>query len=323
MSKRNVLIPVFLVAFFAAAQAQKLSFCEALPMLEKNATEAFVDIKKEADNAVKYPKTYFSSIQISEAISSRIVEHTNGYRFKADLGTFSSKAEALQKMNTLQAAIKKCYPGINTTYSTDILKISDYYTCYNLGEKSFRLYSARFKLMTLGGKTDLTFEFDSDETDPDFDIPPQKAYYDFGIIESSLSYDEFSVALRKVIEEAKTGFKAIMGAETDYGRGFTCYRTKLFIPGFSSFIEDRTLGIVFYIIPTFQKATAENFVQTAEKAQKMIQSALGNSYGYRTSEDGKNQIYVHKDQPDKTVVEILLNEKNGEFIFELYIKSLE
>jgi len=320
---KYLITTISIIAILTPAQSQKLSFCEALPMLEKNATEEFVDIKKEVDNSVKYPTTYFSSIQIQEAISSRIVNKSNGYSFKADLGTFSTKDEAQKKMNTLLTTIKNCYPSFNTTFSTDILKISEYHTFYFTSEKSFRLYSARFKLRTLSGKTDLSFEFDANENESPFNNNAKKAYYDFGIIESNLSYDDFSVALRKITEEAKTGFKAIMGTETDYERGFTCYRTKLFIPGYSSFIEDRTLGIVFYIIPTFQKATPETFVQTAEKAQKMIQSALGNNYGYRTSEDGKNQIYVHKDQPDKTVVEILLNEKNGEFIFELYIKSLE
>ena len=323
MSKRNVLIPVFLVAFFAAAQAQKLSFCEALPMLEKNATDAFVDIKKEVDVAVKYPTTYFSSIQITEANSSRIIQYRNSYRFKADFGTFSSKAEAVQKMNTLQAALKSCFPGINTTFSTDALKISEYYTFFVTNDMGFRLYSSRFKLTTLGGKTDLSFEFDADEKKSAFDSNPKKAYYDFGFITANLNYDEFSVALRKVIEEAKTGFKAIMGAETDYGRGFTCYRTKYFIPGYSSFIEDRTLGIVFYVVPTFQRANAQNFATIAEKAQEMIQSALGSDYAYRTSEDGKAQIYVHKNKPDKKVVELVLKDKEDESVFELYISNLE
>jgi hypothetical protein len=125
------------------------------------------------------------------------------------------------------------------------------------------------------------------------------------------------------MEEAKTGFKSIMGTETDYGRGFTCYRTKYFIPGYSSFIETRTLGIVFYVVPTFQRANAQTFATIAEKAQKMIQAALGNNFCYRTTEDGRIQIYVHKNQPNKPVVELFIKEKEGEFIFELYVKSLE
>jgi hypothetical protein len=204
-----------------------------------------------------------------------------------------------------------------------MLKISEYHTFYFISEKSFRLYSAHFKLRTLSGKTDLSFEFDAEQKKSAFDTNPKKAFYDFGLIDSKLSYDDFSVALRKVVEDAKTGFKTIMGAETDYGRGFTCYRTKYFLPGYSSFIEDRTLGIVFYVVPTFQIATAETFATKAEKAQSMIQSALGSNYGYRTTEDGRNQIYVHKNQPDKTVVELFIKEKNGEYIFELYVKSLE
>lgn len=323
MSRIKISIFVFLMVCLNTIQAQKLSFCEALPLLEKNATDGFVDIKKEVDNDIKYPKSYFSSIQITEAISSRVVENRNSFKFKADFGTFNSKAEALDKMNKLQATLKSCFPGFRTTFSTDNLKVSDYYTIYTTSEKGFRLYSARFKLTTLGGKSELSFEFESDEKKSAFDSNPRKAFYDFGIIESSLSYDEFSVALRKVIEESKTGFKNIMGSETDYGRGFTCYRTKYFLPGYSSFIEDRTMGIVFYVVPTFQRATAQTFTTVAEKAQKMIQSALGNSYGYRTSEDGKNQIYVHKNRPDKTVVELLLKENNGEITFELYIKSIE
>lgn len=310
-------------ALTATIQAQKLSFCEALPMLEKNTTEEFVDIRKEVDNTVKLPITYFSSIQILEATSSRIVQKSDVYSFKADFGTFSTKDEALKKMNTLLATIKSCYPNFYTTISTDMLKVSEYHTFYFISEKSFRLYSARFELRTLSGKTDLSFEFDANGKKAAFNSNPKKAFYDFGLITSNLSYDEFSVALRKVVEEAKTGFKAFMGTETDYGRGFTCYRTKYFLPGYSSFIEDRTLGIVFYVVPTFQIATAQTFATKAEKAQSMIQSALGSNYGYRTTDDGRTQIYVHKNQPDKPVVELFIKEKNGEFIFELHVISLE
>jgi hypothetical protein len=320
---RYLIISISFLALIATAKAQKLNFCEALPMLEKNTTEEFVDIRKEVDNTVKYPTTYFSSIQILEATSSRIVQKSDVYSFKADFGTFSTKDEALKKMNTLHATIKSCYPNFYTTFSTDMLKVSEYHSFCFTSEKSFRLYSAHFKLRTLSGKTDLSFEFDAEQKKSAFYTNPKKAFYDFGLIDSNLSYDDFSVALRKVVEEAKTGFKTIMGTETDYGRGFTCYRTKYFIPGYSSFIEDRTLGLVFYVVPTFQRATAQTFAASAEKAQKMIQAALGSNYGFRTTEDGRNQIYVHKFQPNKPVVELFIKEKEGEFIFELYVKSLE
>lgn len=320
---KNILTSLAFVAILAPVLSQKLSFCQALPLIEKDATNEFVDIRKEADNAVKYPATYFSSIQIEEAASSRIIELNNGFSFKADFGTFNSKDEAQKKMNTLISSLKSCFPGLSTTYSTDMLKVSEYHSIYFINDKSVRLYSAHFKLRTLSGKTDLSFEFDAEEKKSVFNSNPKKAFFDFGLIDSNLSYDDFSVALRKVMEEAKTGFKTIMGTETDYGRGFTCYRTKYFIPGYSSFIEDRTLGIVFFVVPTFQKATAQTFAAIAEKAQKMIQAALGNNFCYRTTEDGRNQIYVHKNQPNKPVVELFIKEKDGEFIFELYVKSLE
>ncbi len=320
---KKILTSLAFVAILAPLHSQKLSLCQAIPLIEKDATNEFLDIRKEVDNTVKYPETYFSSIQIEEAASSRIIKLNNGFSFKADFGTFSSKDEALKKMNALISSLKSCFAGLSTTYSTDMLKVSEYHSIYFINDKSVRLYSAHFKLRTLSGKTDLSFEFDANEKKSAFDNKPRKAFYDFGLIDSNLSYDDFSVALRKVVEDAKTGFKTIMGTETDYGRGFTCYRTKYFLPGYSSFIEDRTLGIVFYVVPTFQIATAETFATKAEKAQSMIQSALGSNYGFRTTEDGRNQIYVHKNQPDKTVVELFIKEKNGEFIFELYVKSLE
>lgn len=323
MKKRNLVISAFTMALFTVVQAQKLSFCEALPMLEKNATEEFVDIRKEVDNSVKYPTTYLSSIQILEATSSRIVKSSDGFKFKADFGTFSSKDEARKKMNEVVAALKNCHKGLNTTFSTDVLSISEYHTIYVANSEGLRLYSAKFNLRTLGNKSDLFFEFDASQKRSSLFGNATKAYYDYAFVKEKLTNDEFCIALRKVIEEANTGFKAIKGAETDYGRGFTCYRTKYFIPGYSSFIEDRTLGIVFYVVPTFQRANAQNFATIAEKTQKMIQSALGSNYAYRTSEDGKAQIYVHKNKPDKKVVELVLKDKEDESVFELYISNLE
>jgi hypothetical protein len=320
---RHLIITISFCAMITSVKAQKLNFCEALPMIEKNTVEEFVDIRKEVDNTVKYPTTYFSSIQILEAKTSRIVKNNHGYSFKADFGSFSTKAEAQKKMNALQAALKSCYPELHTSFSTDMLKTTEYQSFYALSENGLRLYSARFKLQTLSGKSELSFEFDANENKSTLNENPKKAFYDFGLIKSNLSYDDFSVALRNVIEEAKTGFKAIMGTQSDYGRGFVSYRTKYFIPGYSSFIEDRTMGVVYYVVPTFQRVTAQTFATNAEKAQKMIQSALGNNYGYRTTEDGKAQFYVHKNHPDKPVVELVLKEKNGEFVFELYVKSLE
>ena len=75
---RYLITLISFVILIVSVQAQKMSFCEALPMLEKNTSEEFVDIRKEVDNTVKYPTTYFSSIQVLEANSSRIIENRNG-----------------------------------------------------------------------------------------------------------------------------------------------------------------------------------------------------------------------------------------------------
>lgn len=320
---RNSLLLMCILALSTAIQAQKVSFCEALPLLEVSATNDFSDIRKNEDASVTYPTTYFSGLQVQEAISSSVIKSRNGYSFKVDFGSFASKDDARKKMNTIISGLKDCYSGINTAMSTDMLSVSEFHTLYLTTEIGFRLYDAKFKLRTLSGKSDLSFEFNSNEEKSFLNQYPAKAYYDYIFIKSSVANDGFSVALRKLLIEAQTGFKSITGTEADYGRGFTCYRTTFQLPGYSSFIEDRTLDNVLYVVPTFQIATPENFTQTVDKAKQIIESALGSDYAFRSSDDAKKLIYVHKNQPDKPVVEILLKENDNDFILELYVMNLE
>lgn len=320
--KRLQLITLVLL-FGGHLFAQKVSFCEALPLLEKYATNEFSEIRSGLDSSQTFPTTYFSSMQIKEALSSKVTQSIGPFTFTADFGEFNSREDALLKIMELSASLYACYPGIKLTTTTEKIFKTESHTLALHNQDGFRLYDAKIKLSNFKDKYYLSFDFDASEKKNILNKNPSQAYTDFQLIKLAADQSDFSVSIRRVIEEAKNGFKSIKAEEIESPDYFSHYGVKYKVQGYDCYIEDRTMEILFYVIPKVKSGTEESFSQSVADITRLIELALGTDYGSAPSSNGQSIVYVNKNQPEKKVLTLLLTFDDKHYEMDLQIHNLE
>jgi len=296
-----------------------MSICQALPLLEKSAVNEFSDIRKEINTSVTFPTTYITSLEIQEALSSKIVKNSGNYTYSADFGVFQSETDAKNKIEQVYSLIKNCFPGFRMTVSFEKLLKTGYFTLSYHNENGFRLYNARFELHRYATTFEVDFVFKSSEKASFMNSNPNQAYNDYQLVKNEMAYDNFSIAIRNVIKEGKTGFSAIKGEEANFGSLFTTYVTKYSVPDYTCYIEDRIMGTFYYTVQNFKRGKMAELSQTVEQAKNQIQSALGTGYGVTISSNLKTLTYAHKDQPEKPVMKLILSGDETDFVLTLLI----
>ncbi len=318
MRKKLTFLAIILVASQAVI-SQKISLCQAFEKIQTASQNSFSDF----NNGVKESslvKSYFSKLEIAEATETILQDNSWGKDFIAKYGEFETESEAQRKVEELTKSFTSCFPvcSFSNYYEKTIYPIQKFNFILNT-EGGFRYYDACFRISYLGKKYNVEFFFPSAER-RDYSMDGfldsktliVAIYTDYFYLKSTADNQPFSVDLRKVIAESKTGFKAFRG--TDIMASFNVSGYEL------CYLEDENQILDFhYVIPVALKGSVELVGKLKnEVAQKLI-GALGSEYAVNESPDGMFAKFVYKNRPHHEVVSLMVTDK-GAGKYNLMIK---
>ena len=317
---------LFILLLNAGAMAQKKTFCNAFKQLEEIAGDNFTQIRLAEDTTAKGAfKTYLSSLQIAGAQKTEISQRLGRTVFRGDFGLFDSEDAGKAKVNELIAQMVECFPGFRFHEMKKGIFSETNYIFSNHVENAFRLYDAAFVLKKEGkSNVRVIFEFGGVEKNIYNNMISGMPYTDFSVVNVDKVVDEFSRKLDLVLKESKSAFYNITGDLIEEPNAiFKRYTTETQVPsnGFCT-IEDRTMGLVYYVIPLVKEGDAADFQKANNEYLVKIMKALGKDYALGLSADKKKVNFVHKDRPGKNVLSIVVvNRKPQTFDLSIYVDS--
>lgn len=319
---KQIILILFLAVAVISAQAQKISFCDAFILIEKESTNGFKGLNMGRDSTDKFNTAYISSVQIIGANNSKILGLRTNNSFRTDFGIYNSYDEVNSKVNSLCNTLTNCFEDLKFSKSTEKTFNTESYSIYFNTVDGIRVFSARLKVLPLGNRYNLSFEFDGSAEPTALNKNPVQAHVDYKLVNATMTSNDFNMSLRKVLEEAKTGFTAIKGELLPEQKGFfKTYNSKYHLPKFRCHIEERGMGIVNYVIPKVITFTRENSQTAFPEILKEVNQSLGPNYANCSSFDKKSIYYVHKDQPDKKVLSMILNADNDTYSIDLLVHA--
>lgn len=320
---KHIILSLVLTVAVLSAQAQKISFCDAFILIEKESVNGFKGLNIGRDSTDKFNTAYISSVQIIGANNSKILGLRTNNSFRTDFGIYNSYDEVKSKVNSLCYTLTNCFEDLKVSKSTEKTFNTESYSFYFNTPGGIRVYSARLKVLPLGSRYNLSFEFDGSAEATALNKNPVQAYVEYKMVDATLTSNDFNMSLRKVLEEAKTGFTSIKGEPLPEQKGFfKTYNSKYHLPKFYCHIEERGMGIVNYVIPKVVTFTEENAQTAFPELLKEVNRSLGPDYAYCNSFDKMSIYFVHKDQPDKRVLSLNLNADKGTYSIDLLVHSL-
>jgi len=317
-------IKILIGILFCTGQisAQKMSLCEALGGIEQQANEGFVKLKGEAKESSALIKAYHSNVEIAEAVKTEIVLLNSKTEFVVDYGQFTSESEALSKVEGLKSNLTACYPDVRfSEYSFDLLK-SRRTNMIQQADIGFRYFMANFKIDKWGSNYTVTFRYPA-PVEADFMEVGEPAFIDFYYIDKPAGSNQFSQDIQKIINKGKTGFTDIMGEEVESNHFlFQNFNSTFQFTGFNNcYIENRTMGILYYVIPV-AKGVDETAIRTLSDGYlPELMVALGLDYAFNSSPDGMRIVFVNKAQPADETLIYLIEENEGLFDLNIYLRG--
>lgn len=323
MKKISLLLTLLLIV--NAVLAQKMPLCNAFLQLSEMADKDFAPIKLRQDTSAKsIGKVFHSEIVVTEALKSEVAEMLGKTTFKADFGIFETKEAARAKVSDLTKVMQSCYSTFKFHESNQGILNDTYFQIANYADDAFRLYNASFIIRERGKKFTVAFEFTGPDKSSFGDKINSLSSTDFRFVSQKYDTQPFSNALRRLLQEAKTSFSNIKGAETKSPNlYFKAYTPTFIVPGYNnSYIEDRSMGILYYIIPIVRGGAGQDFQKANGELMMKIMNALGQDYAYALSYDRKKINFVHKDMPAKNLLSIVVGDpSSGTFDLSIYIDA--
>ncbi len=328
MKKFSVILTILIVSTMNSF-SEKISLCKAFEKLFESSKNGFSDLKLEATSSSNSAiGEYSSSIEIDKAEKTTIL-YVSSYQFIADYGKFNSEEEAKTKVEELKNEFINCYPVFKfTDYYPDILK-SLVCNFVQYSDKGFRIYKAHFEIQQWGKTYTVTFHYPAYKkaTTGYFTASPEvTCYTDYYYFDKQKGYDQFSLDIRKVLEDAVNGFKSIKGSEIQTSDYISKeFEAKFNVTGYSNcYIQDRTMSPSCYVIPCLKSADLETTKKVSEDVISKIQTALGSDYGTLTSSDGMRINFANKYNPQNNIITIVLEPKKGDtYNFTILINSVD
>lgn len=323
---RTCWLIVLALLISTGSRAQKKSFCNAFKQLEEIAGDNFSQIRLKEDTTGKGAfKTYLSELQIVDARKTEIIQQLGRTSFRADFGVFESEELAKAKVAELSNLLKECYPSFRFHQQKKGIFNEANYLIAHHADNGFRLYDAAFKLKK-EGKTNVRvdFEFGGVEKNIYNNAIISMPYADFNLVNVDKVDDEFSKKLTVVLQEAKAAFYNITGDLIEEPNAiFKRYTTETQVPasGFCT-IEDRTMGLVYYIIPMIRGGNAADLQKLNTDVLVKMMKALGKDFAFGLSADKKKINFVNKDSPGRNVLSIVVvNRSPQTFDLSIYVDS--
>lgn len=320
-SPKLLFVNLFLF-LMVTAKAEKIPFCQALVKIIESSDKEFADIKLSEMKSETLVYKYGSSVEIAEATDSYLKKITSTMTYTSDLGKFTSEEAAKIKLNELTALLKNCFNTIEFVSYVEPLFKTYNVDLKNNGEKGFLYYKAGFRIKKWGGFYELVFEYPAAESagyGVNNALVP--VYSEFYYIDKQQNNAQFSMDIRKLLDEAKTAFVNYKAEEikSDFSF-FTNYRSKFNPSGFSNcYIEDRGMNIINFVIPIATGLTLEQAQKFQEEYLNKLELAFGSNFAVNFSNDGNVVTYVNKMQPQKKLVQIVFSYKSGGYDMNLHI----
>lgn len=293
MKKPRNLLLAMIVCSITTVSAEKMSLCQAFVKL----AEQCKDFSAWKGGAI--PDRYgnfYSTLEVEGGKQSYMYDIFGDLSFMTDFGTFDTENAALQKVESLKKEILNCYSffkfadtkgpfGDNLSYFVQP------------GEDAFRFYTACFKISKYKQTWTVTFQFPQNQKESAIGAA-KNAYTDYKRIKLAIDNYAFSQDVRKLLDQAKTGFASVKGEKLDNIAVFQQYSVTFQPTGKEDcYIEDRGMGLIFYEIPILQDVTMETLQGSVGVVLTNIQRAFGPEYGFIQSPDGMTVSFAHQDHP--------------------------
>ncbi|HLP04400.1 MAG TPA: hypothetical protein VK152_03125 [Paludibacter sp.] len=300
-------INLFLLAIVVSLQcpAEKVSLCKVFEKLFELSNKTFHDLKSTPDETSPVFQAYKTTLEVSNADNSAIVESLTSTDYTSKFGTYRSEREALEKLNAIMDGFLACYPNFTFNYLyRDPLNLSSRTNFIQITENGFRYFKACL-IVSQDAKHEysVTFSYPSqDISDPD----KQPTYVGFLNIKDQPGHDNFSKGIQRIIHESDKGFRKLKGdtinSKSDL---YVAFNAKNNVPGTSGcYIEETTFWQNSFTIPYAANASITTINTLFNPVFKKLQGALGNEYAYSVSPDGLNIDFVNRARPEKIVASI-------------------
>lgn len=322
MKSPKLLFVILFLFLLVTTKAEKIPFCQALVKIIESSDKDFADIKLSEMKSETLVYKYGSSVEIAEATDSYLKKITSKMTYTSEFGKFTSEEAAKNKLNELTALLSKCFNTIEFVSYVEPLFKSYHVDLKSKGEKGFLYYNSGFRLKKWGSSYELVFEYAAAETSgygANKVLVP--VYSEFYYIDKQQSSSQFSLDIRKLLDDAKTAFVNYKAEEikSDFSF-FTNYRSKFNPSGFSNcYIEDRGMNFINFVIPIATGLTLEQAQKFQEEYLNKLELALGSNFAVNFSNDGNVVTYVNKMQPQKKLVQIVFSYKSGGYDMNLHI----
>jgi len=309
-----------LSTFTVSVRAQKVNLCQGYAILMQESLTKFDSISGAETKSVNEAKRFNSKLIIKEATECYIERSTIGNEWYAYFGSFNDKDAAVLKLKSLQTELLSCVSNLEFLEKVNLVTQLPYYTMKENFDGGFSIHKLEL------GVTKLENNFI-----PFMKVPEPANIITYRTLSNPLDTTTFGKETNKVLVEAKTGFKGILG-EKSKGGTFPVYKSLFCITGsYGCLIEENRTGKKFVSLAAtgLVKADADKALDILSSS---VASAIGDKFVYSKTKDGYRisftetgnvdsgeswSIAVEKEKikGDKFNIVIVVKEQNKAFKF--------
>ena len=260
-------------------------------------------------------------MEIKDASDCFIERSPIGNEWFAYFGSFTSKDAAVNKIKSIQLELLSCVSHLEFLEKTNLITQLPYYTMKENFNDGFSIHKLELGIIK------------SEENNfmPFMKVPEPSNIVTYRTLTNTPDTTTFGKELGKILIDAKSGFKDILGDKSKGGT-YSLYKTNYCITGsYGCLIEDNRIGKKFKSLAATGLSLAD-----ADKALEILSSsvasAIGDKFVYSKTKDGMRitfsdlnnvdsvdncSVAVEKEKVkgDKFNILIIIKEQNKAFKF--------
>jgi hypothetical protein len=298
-----------------------VALCQGYALLMQESINNFDSISGAETKAPEGLKRYKSKLEIKDASDCFIERSPIGNEWFAYFGSFTSKDAAVNKIKSIQLELLSCVSHLEFLEKTNLITQLPYYTMKENFNDGFSIHKLELGIIK------------SEENNfmPFMKVPEPSNIVTYRTLTNTPDTTTFGKELGKILIDAKSGFKDILGDKSKGGT-YSLYKTNYCITGsYGCLIEDNRIGKKFKSLAATGLSLAD-----ADKALEILSSsvasAIGDKFVYSKTKDGMRitfsdlnnvdsvdncSVAVEKEKVkgDKFNILIIIKEQNKAFKF--------
>lgn len=313
-----------LLALLMPLSAETLTICQAFEKLLTNVTN-FDPLMGEQDP--QNIMATLSTFQVEGAESSSFVQRINNVTFEAELGSYPTKQDALNKQNEWIKAMRVCYPAMAFVSRNERFLDVQYTRSYPFlkNETTLRVYEASFCSKEESSLYTLSFEFPQAKAASALS-KEMPAFTKYTLLTEEFLESPFGDSLYTLFDYASKNFEPITGNRllNEVDKKAIRYDVSYKLPGYPySYVEQNTNNLRSYVIRLCNNVDEATFGAKVKPFIRKMQASLGKSYAYKASANGQTMDFVRTNDPLTKLISFDLSVNNEKYTARLIIYSTE